>query len=150
MTTEDLNALVDWLKGRPELTTLAPVVSGTEFPKLLITAGPAPATPDRVIAVMSYQGPQPPNNWQMDGRASIFVRGVGGGKTRHPYQDAGIIADAIERLIAPPGDQRQVIDLPGGRRAALKLVTDRAPLGFDSSNGRYQFTINVGLESIRA
>jgi hypothetical protein len=98
---------------------------------------------------MTYQGPQPPNNWQLDGRIQVRVRGCKGGLARAPDYDAGLICDAIERLIAPPGDVRQVIDLPGGRKAALRLVTDRAPLGFDES-GRYQYSINVGLDSVRA
>jgi hypothetical protein len=147
MMTGDVDAVMLWLDGRPELTQ-APLVNA-EFPKPLVIAGVMPASPDRCISGMSYQGPQPPNNWQLDGRIQLMVRGCASGKSHSPQRDASLICDAIERLVAPPGDQRQVIDLSPGRRAALRLVTDRAPIGFDST-GRYQYTINLGLDSVRA
>jgi hypothetical protein len=148
MMTGDVGAVAAWLIGRPELTTQAPLVTA-DFPKPLILAGVMPADPDRCISLMSYPGPQPPNNWQLDGRIQIMVRGCADGKGRAPQYDASLLCDAIERLVAPAKDQRQVITLPGGRQAALKLATDRAPIGYDGSN-RYQYTINLGLDSVRA
>lgn len=107
--------------------------------------------PDRFVGVMDYPGQAHGNNWMGDWRVQIRVRGSPTvSSTSNPFQEAHKLADAVLGIVAPAGDQLVVVDLSGGRRASIRLATDLMPLGPDQSKGRYEFSINLALTSVRA
>lgn len=118
----------------------------TAEPKPAVVAGPMQDSPDRFVSVMSYPGRPTGNNWQADDRTQIRIRGA---PVANAYLDAKKLADRIKGIVAPAGDQLPVIDLAGGRRAPVSVATDLMPLGLDSK-GRYEFSINLALTSVRA
>jgi hypothetical protein len=95
---------------------------------------------------MDYPGQARGNNWMGDWRVQLRIRGA---PTTNPYQDAHNLADAVMGIVAPAGDRLAVCDLSGGRRGSVSLATDLMPLGIDAK-GRYEFSINLALTSVRA
>jgi hypothetical protein len=133
----DLHSFADWLAAQ----------MGDGY---TVISGPIPATaPDRCIGVMDYDpGAIRQENWEGNYPVQILCRGARDAEGLSSYNDAHGMADAVVPKVRPP-DHKTVVALTGGHRALLTFVSGPHPLAADD-NGRWRFSINVALHTVRA